>query len=252
MISFQLLLIWNLLLILTLQLNHYTNASFNDIEEVAGFISICSDFEGTDKFCEPLGWDNSSLKLINNGVTVACINEAYTFTLRYKNDGENMTHSIWDWELFKVEGSGQNATPVGDSLAVGIVPKVMKNKDGKVEVTLNNVENGQYKFKIWRPIGHGGNNSGGNNQENERSFIWSDSVKLNFTCTTGTEEGIETTEAVTIDISEPNNTVENIVSDESASQSVEDNSKSSEDTFFEVDDVPEDETIDEENQGSED
>ena len=177
---------WSIFLLLCLQLNSFTNASFNDIENVTAAFSVCHDFDGTDDECNELPdqWDKSSLEVDKKNPNYFCTQEGTKLTMYYSNKGEDMTFSKWEWQLYKVEssGGGQKMKPIGDAIDGGFLPNIMKNQSGELSTIIKQLDKGYYAFKVLRPSGHGNGNSGGNNKEDGRSFMWTEKVEVKKLC----------------------------------------------------------------------
>jgi YqxM protein len=143
-----------------MQLNSFTNASFNDVEEVTASLHVNWPVAEWDK--SSLDFDKGSLQ---RGGTCS---PPYIFAEIY-NDGEDMTFSTWSWELFEVSNG---KTPVGPSLDNGVVPKILSGKKGKIESSGTVNSDGKYRFKVTKPERPG------------QDAIWSEEIEISV-CSSG-------------------------------------------------------------------
>lgn len=161
LICIQILTVWYLLILTGIQLNSYTNAAFNDIEEVTASLHVNWDVdEDADN-----DWDKSSLDFdkpwLKRGG--AC-NPPYLYAEIY-NDGEDMTHSVWRWELYQVSNA---KNIIGSVLESGIINPIASSNVGKIETTdLKSLPGeGTYRFKVLKPDRPG------------NDVIWSEPIKI--------------------------------------------------------------------------
>lgn len=175
-----------------MQLSGHTNASFNDIEKTTTSISICPDFENTDKNCKPITttWDKSSMDFDGSVTTGTCGKVSTTIT--NSGDKANST-SDWYYELYRVVKS---KTPIGEPLASGKVEIIESMKAGEIVNESQDITNDKYQFKVKRPVGH----KAKNNIENGNTYIWSDVIKVEDCSSVPATEEIDKNE---LDNSEP-------------------------------------------------
>lgn len=157
--SVQVLIVWYLLIFSVVQMNSFTNAAFNDVEELQASLHVKWPIDE---------WDKSSLDfdvagLVRGGTCLPPKVFAEIF-----NTGEDMTFSSWKWELFKV-GKGQDTkTPISPVLESGEVPMIKANEKGRIETT--NLQSlpgdGNYRFKVTKPDRPG------------QDVIWSEPIEI--------------------------------------------------------------------------
>jgi YqxM protein len=151
-----------------LQLTSFTNASFNDVEEISSTLQVNWPVDTVNE------WDKSSLKFKPDGISLqrgGTCNPPYIFAEIY-NAGEDMTLSIWSWELFEVGNGNLSKTPVGPSLDNGVVPKILSGKKGKIQSSGTLSSNGKYRFKVTKPEKPG------------QDAIWSEEIEISG-CSSG-------------------------------------------------------------------
>jgi YqxM protein len=141
--SIQILTIWYVVMISAMQFNTFTNAAFNDIEEINASLHVKWPIDE---------WDNSSLDFDPDGVELdrggTCI-PPYVYAEIY-NDGEDMTFSTWTWELYKVQ-NGQKI-PISPVLESGEVPMIQANTISLIKTSnLQSLTEGTYRFKVNKP-----------------------------------------------------------------------------------------------------
>nr|WP_290369511.1 amyloid fiber anchoring/assembly protein TapA [Pseudoneobacillus rhizosphaerae] len=162
----NIVILWCFLLITIMQLNSFTNASFNDVEELSSSLHVNWPVDEWDK--SSLDFDKGSLQ---RGGTC---NPPYIFAEIY-NDGEDMTFSTWSWELFEVGNGNLSKTPIGPSLDNGVVPKILSDKKGKIESSGTISSNGNYRFKVTKTERPG------------QDTIWSEKIEISG-CSSGKEK----------------------------------------------------------------
>jgi YqxM protein len=149
-----------------MQLNSFTNASFNDVEGLSSSLHVNWPVDEWDK--SSLDFDKGSLQ---RGGTC---DPSYIFAEIY-NAGEDMTFSTWSWELFEVGNGNLSKTPVGPALDKGEVPKILSGKKGKIESSGTISSNGKYRFKVTKPERQG------------QVTIWSERIEISG-CSSGKEK----------------------------------------------------------------
>ncbi len=173
MVSIQALLIWYLFIFSTVQFTSYTNAAFNDIETVTASLSVWTEDDPPET-----DWDRSSLSFDEDGIALnkgATCEPPKVFAEIY-NSGETITFSEWAWELYKVDGMSQGVpVTVGAALDSGVVPAIAKEQIGTIQSTVSLPGNGDYRFKVRRPLDHPGEN---HKDEEGYSYIWSEVIKV--------------------------------------------------------------------------
>ncbi len=146
-----------------MQLNTFTNASFNDIENVNASLHVSWPWPNEEE------WDKSSLDFDPQGTTLkrgGSCNPPNIFAEIY-NGGEDMTYSTWTWELFRVGKGNQSKVPQSPALDSGEVEKIQSGKIGKIESNASLDGNGDYRFKVTKPDRPG------------NPFIWSEVIEIN-------------------------------------------------------------------------
>jgi YqxM protein len=163
-VCIQLLMVWYFIIISGIQLNSYTNASYNDIEEVNNSLQVNWGIPDVDE------WDKSSLNFDGSIVTGTC--GKITTTI---NTGENpIIYSTWRYFVYKVPDKGKKE-PIGDAKDTGVVP-LMKGNSTVILESTKIIENGTYRFQVRRPLDHPGNSD---LDENGYSYFWSDPIEIN-------------------------------------------------------------------------
>ncbi len=164
-------MIWYIFIFTSINLVSETNASLNDIEEVTGSLTVNIPHSTEED------WDKSSLNFDGATTTGTCGKISTTI-----NTNDNpMLFSIWVFDVYKMKSGN---TPDGESLDSGTVP-FMKANSSTIISSENIVENGIYKFRIRRPLGHPGKSD-----PDGYSYFWSDPIEVND-CKT-TNQTIET------------------------------------------------------------
>lgn len=157
--SMQVLLVWYLLIFTVIQLNSFTNAAFNDVEELQASIHVKWPIDE---------WDKSSLDFDVAGLESGGSCQPPEVYAEIFNDGEDMTFSTWTWELFKVGKGQETKTPISPVLESGEVPMIKAGEKGRI-VTTNLQElpgDGQYRFKVTKPDRPG------------QEAIWSEPIEI--------------------------------------------------------------------------
>lgn len=159
LIAFQLLTIWYFIIISTLQLNSFTNASFNDVEELDSSLHVSWYIDD---------WDKSSLSFDGMQSGGKC-GRVYAGISRGKNP---IQFSTWKYDVFKVS---ESKTPIGNPIDTGFVSKEDINESDRVATMVSNkiTENGKYQFRVRRPLGHPGNNQP---DPEGYTYMWSEAV----------------------------------------------------------------------------
>lgn len=138
------LVVWYLLIFSLVQLNSFTNAAFNDVEEIHASLHVKWPIDE---------WDKSSLDFDVAGLTRGGTCLPPKVFAEIFNAGEDMTFSTWKWELFKVGKGQETKTPISPVLESGEVPMIKANEKGKIETT--NLQSlpgdGIYRFKVTKP-----------------------------------------------------------------------------------------------------
>jgi YqxM protein len=145
LLGIKVLLIWYFFIIAALQINSFTNASFNDVEELQASLHVSWPVDEWDK--SSLDFDPSSKTLERGGT---CSPTPFVYAEIF-NDGEDMTFSTWTWELFKVK-KGKN--PISGVLDSGEVETIKAQQIGIIQTSsqLQNLDgNGTYRFKVTKP-----------------------------------------------------------------------------------------------------
>jgi YqxM protein len=159
LVAFQILTIWYFMMISALQLNSFTNAAFNDVEEQDASLHVSWYIDD---------WDKSSLSFDGMQKGGQC-GRIFSDISR----GENkIIFSTWVYEVFKVSKS---KTPIGEAIDSGVVSKNDINQPDRTArlVSEKITENGKYQFRVRRPLGHPGANQP---DEQGYSYIWNDGV----------------------------------------------------------------------------
>jgi YqxM protein len=159
LVAFQILTIWYFMMISALQLNSFTNAAFNDVEEQDASLHVSWYIDD---------WDKSSLSFDGMQKGGQC-GRIFSDISR----GENkIIFSTWMYEVFKVSKS---KTPIGEAIDSGVVSKNDINQPDRTArlVSEKITENGKYQFRVRRPLGHPGDNQP---DEQGYSYIWNDGV----------------------------------------------------------------------------
>ncbi|MHC0037573.1 amyloid fiber anchoring/assembly protein TapA [Pseudoneobacillus sp. C159] len=158
----HILTIWSLFLLTILQLNSFTNASFNDVEELSASLHVKWPFDEDNQ--NP--WDKSSLAFSTSGLKRgATCSPPYIYAEIY-NSGADMTFSIWSWELFKVGKGKASKTPQGPALDSGIVEKIKSDNKGRIDSSSTQLTDGNYRFKVTKPDRPG------------QDHIWSEVIEI--------------------------------------------------------------------------
>lgn len=189
LISIQVLAVWYFFVLSAIQLNTFTNAAFNDIEQVSASLHVKWPIDE---------WDKSSLDFDPKGITLnrggTCGPPSNIFAQIY-NDGEDMTFSTWKWELFKVGEGNENKTPIGEALDIGEVEMIKAGEIGTIESTATIIENGNYRFKVTKPDRPG------------QEVIWSEAIEIK-NCGKAKSQSIETTSENSTEMTEKTETNE--------------------------------------------
>ncbi|MGD7022841.1 hypothetical protein ACQCVK_09625 [Rossellomorea vietnamensis] len=165
-ISLQMLVLWYSILYGVQQLNSYTNASFNDVEQAG--VHIKWEI-----------WDKSSLSFNGQESGGQCGNVYADI----KRGNVLVTDSVWQFELFEVSKA---KTPIGAPIDTGEVPKGEINQNGVARLISNKVtENGSYQFRVTRPPGHKAKNQP---DEEGATHIWNEGLIIIEDCNEGTEQ----------------------------------------------------------------
>ncbi|KPN15596.1 lipoprotein for biofilm formation [Bacillus australimaris] len=154
-------------LLLTSLLMTPTNASFNDVEHTNFVMRTCTQFEQTDKHCQPLKWDRSQLDLIDQTIIKGTVCAPQRLSMTLKNSGQPIAHSEWKWELHKLE-SDQKPLQDGHVLEKGSIQSLL-SKETTTVTTDKAKTNGIYAFKIYYPEGFGAS---------DKSYFWSKQMQL--------------------------------------------------------------------------
>lgn len=168
----QVLFIWTLLLISGMQLNSYTNAAFNDIEEIAWLIKTADKFH-EDPTDERL--DNSSLTFTNKTNIVDCT----SIGAWIKNAGdEDMTgESIYHVYYHSNKNPVNPQKITGQLVYEGITPALKKGFEFELTFNLTNEStDGKYKFVAFQRPGHPGEN--GNIFPIKNAVTFSDNIEV--------------------------------------------------------------------------
>ncbi|WP_307891991.1 amyloid fiber anchoring/assembly protein TapA [Bacillus swezeyi] len=164
-IGFQMMLIIYLLIGLASQLNQHTTASFHDVEKYSMPMKASAVFDHPDD----KQWDGSDLKLQKQTKTKGTVCAPLTLFAEFKNRGQKITSSDWNWELHKIENS---AKPLKDGVVIdkGAVSKEGTGREYRIE-SKRAVKGGLYAFKLIKPEGHPDYKRG-------KSVIWSKVMEL--------------------------------------------------------------------------
>lgn len=154
----KILAIWYLFIFAGLQANSFTNAAFNDVEELNASLHVKWPIDE---------WDKSSLdfdvKGLERGGTCEPPPSLYA---EIYNDGEDMTFSTWSWELFKVDNGKK--VPISGVLDKGVVPMIKAKEKGMIKTSenLGTIQAGTYRFKVTKPDRPG------------QDAIWSEPIEI--------------------------------------------------------------------------
>lgn len=161
----QVIAIWYITVFTANYLTSDTGAAFNDVEVIKNKLHVKWDLPESDVDT----WDNSSLDM--NGSQVSA--DGCSIYVTIKNDGDEANSiSTWRYFVYKLDGNGD---PSGEPVNTGIVPVIESGQPGEIES--NVLENGEYKLRVRRPLGHKGNNQP---DENGYSYLgWSDVIEVN-------------------------------------------------------------------------
>nr|WP_304218545.1 amyloid fiber anchoring/assembly protein TapA [Fredinandcohnia onubensis] len=162
LISIQVLAVWYFFVLSAIQLNTFTNAAFNDVEQATASLHVQWPTEPE----ENNEWDKSSLSFDGSTAWGAC-SGIYS---SIKNGGEDMQYSTWKYFVFKI--TDNKKPPASEAIYSAIVPNLNKGEVGELSFT-NVTENGNYRFAVRRPLGHEAKN---NPDENGYTYIWSDNI----------------------------------------------------------------------------
>ncbi|WP_158651470.1 amyloid fiber anchoring/assembly protein TapA [Mesobacillus jeotgali] len=215
--SLQVLLAWYLLIFTVIQLNSFTNAAFNDVEELQASIHVKWPIDE---------WDKSSLDFDVAGLERGGSCQPPVVYAEIFNDGEDMTFSTWTWELFKVGKGQETKTPISPLLESGEVPMIKAGEKGRIVTTkLQELPGeGQYRFKVTKPDRPG------------QEAIWSEPIEIEGCIV----EKVKTEQSVT----EEKPTESNEKTDTSTSKTTEEIKDSPE----EIKDSPDSESANEESE----
>ncbi|WP_077324511.1 amyloid fiber anchoring/assembly protein TapA [Virgibacillus siamensis] len=156
----QIFMIWCCLLIAGTYFNTYTNASFNDIEEVTGKIHV--DWE--QEIEDPPGdgqWDKSSLESLTGSgdYGFSCKNgvfELYSY-IKNKNGSEPMAGPSKFEVQYAPDGQkGPNKPHPGEIIFEGVIPALDSGEKAKLVFETDNLQPGKYVFKAYQRPGHPG------------------------------------------------------------------------------------------------
>jgi YqxM protein len=219
--SMQVLLVWYLLIFTVIQLNSFTNAAFNDVEELQASIHVKWPIDE---------WDKSSLDFDVAGLERGGSCQPPEVYAEIYNDGEDMTFSTWTWELFKVGKGQETKTPISPVLESGEVPMIKAGEKGRIITTkLQELPgDGQYRFKVTKPDRPG------------QEAIWSEVIEIEG-CIAGK---VETEQTVTEEKPNEENTETIEKTDTNTSQTTEETKDSPE----EVKESPDSESANEESE----
>lgn len=146
-LAFKIITLWYGFLILGMQWDTGTNASFNDIEKVNSAI-------GTAVW----SWDRSSLQFLDENTGYGfCNSEIKGFYSDLANIGEQMMGSTV-FEIYYVQsGEGPNKNNPGVKIFTGEVPALKSGQTIRLLYTpdLSTLKPGKYKFKAYQRPGHG-------------------------------------------------------------------------------------------------
>lgn len=166
-VSIQILVLWYFMIIGGIYLNGYTNASFNDIENVTASFHVSWTSEDDSK-----EWDKSSLEFRKQGGGCDVI------WAEIKNGGNKNMAGPSKFEIYFVESGNPKK---GEMIFQGVIPPL---KSGETTtLTFSNpiaFGNGIFKFKGYQRPGHpnsDGNN--GKNNGNKEGALWSEDIILN-------------------------------------------------------------------------
>ena len=217
----QVLLVWYLLIFTVIQLNSFTNAAFNDVEELQASIHVKWPIDE---------WDKSSLDFDVAGLERGGSCQPPEVYAEILNVGEDMTFSTWTWELFKVGTGQETKTPISPVLESGEVPMIKAGEKGRIITTkLQELPgDGQYRFKVTKPDRPG------------QEAIWSEPIEI-AGCTAGKEK---TEQSVTEEKPNEQNTETIEKTDTNTSQTTEETKDSPE----EVKESPDSESANEESE----
>ncbi|WP_198135642.1 amyloid fiber anchoring/assembly protein TapA [Mesobacillus selenatarsenatis] len=157
--SMQVLLVWYLLIFTVIQLNSFTNAAFNDVEELQASIHVKWPVDE---------WDKSSLDFDVAGLERGGSCQPPEVYAEIYNNGEDMTFSTWTWELFKVGTGQETKTPISPVLESGEVPMIKSGEKERIVTTkLQELPgDGHYRFKVTKPDRPG------------QEAIWSEPIEI--------------------------------------------------------------------------
>lgn len=157
----QIVLVWCFLLIAGTNFSTYTNASFNDVEEVAGTVKADWKQEEDEYSGDPptpdQSWDKSSLKVLNdNGFGFVCENGEVELFSYIKNgkDSEGMAGTS-KFEVFFAE----NGNPkMGVKMYTGEIKALKSGESTKLvfAADIDTLQVGNYKFKSYQRPDHPG------------------------------------------------------------------------------------------------
>lgn len=202
--SVQVLVVWYLLIFSLVQLNSFTNAAFNDVEEIQASLHVKWPIDE---------WDKSSLDFDVAGLTRGGTCLPPKVFAEIFNAGEDMTFSTWKWELFKVGKGQETKTPISPVLESGEVPIIKANKIGRIEtMNLQSLPgDGNYRFKVTKPDRPG------------QDVIWSEPIVIEG-CSVQKEQ---TEQSVVEEKSTEQNTEPKEKTDTKTSQTTEETNESS-------------------------
>lgn len=167
----KIIILWYGFLILGMQWDTGTNASFNDIEKVSATIE-------TDVW----SWDRSSLQFSDKNKGYGfCSSEIKSFYSELINVGEKMMGSS-AFEIYYVEsGEGPNKKNPGVKIFTGEIPALKSGQTIRLLYTpdLPTLKTGKYKFKAYQRPGHG--DPQGKDPSAESQELWGQEIAVTKT-----------------------------------------------------------------------
>ncbi|WP_330948838.1 amyloid fiber anchoring/assembly protein TapA [Virgibacillus sp. MG-45] len=162
-VGFQLLLVWACVLLAGTYFNTYTNASFNDIEDVSNYLHV--DWEQEEEPGDPdEEWDKSSLVAMEGDGSFGFTCNSGTVELfsmiKNKEDSSDMAGpSTFDIQYAPFEEKGPNNGHPGETIYSGEIPALESGETVTLRFSANELRPGKYKFKAYQRPGHPGNST---------------------------------------------------------------------------------------------
>ncbi|MGD6832402.1 amyloid fiber anchoring/assembly protein TapA [Sutcliffiella halmapala] len=187
-LGIKVIAVWYLMIFSLVQFSE-TNAGYNDVELLSFPIAAGEWGESPPDNEE---WDNSSFEM--DGSTVG-VEGCTIHTTIYNSGDEANSLSTWRYFVHKLDSSGN---VIEEPVNTGVVPLIENKKTGKIESEVS--ENGEYKIKVRRPLGHP---AGNNPDEEGYTYLgWSKKIKVEA-CSEQSEEeedAPEETEPVSMEV----------------------------------------------------